>query len=87
VFLLLFFPLQLRDRFPRDFIQRIELLENRSKNNTLLKVNVCLDYSGQWDIAQSCIKLMTNYHADKLLDDDMSTDISIENVITGKISI
>ena len=33
-------------------------LEEHSKNNTRLLVNVCLDYSGQWDIAQSCVRLM-----------------------------
>ena len=33
-------------------------LEEHSKNNTRILVNVCLDYSGQWDIAQSCVRLM-----------------------------
>lgn len=51
----------------------------------MLKVNVCLDYSGQWDIAQSCKKLMTRYHADMLLEDDISKDIPIESVIDGRI--
>ena len=61
----------------------METLENRSKNNTLLKVNVCLDYSGQWDIAQSCKKLMIRYHTDMLLEESVSKDIPIESVISG----
>ena len=33
-------------------------LEEHSKNNSRILVNVCLDYSGQWDIAQSCVRLV-----------------------------
>lgn len=48
----------------------MEKLEDESKNNALLLVNVCLDYSGQWDIAQSCMKIMENTRMQCLLDED-----------------
>ena len=59
------------------------MLEKRTQNNHLLKVNVCLDYSGQWDIAQSCKKLMKEYHLSQLQDEDTNLNISIESVIHG----
>ena len=65
----------------------MEVLEAKSKTHSLLKVNVCLDYSGQWDIAQSCKKLMTQYHMDRLLEEDPSNDVSIEYIINGKLEL
>ena len=53
------------------------MLEKRTINNHLLKVNVCLDYSGQWDIAQSCKKLMQEYHLSQLQDEDTNLNISM----------
>ena len=33
-------------------------MEEFTSHNTILKVNVCIDYSGEWDIAQSCMKVV-----------------------------
>lgn len=33
-------------------------MEDFTRQNTTLKVNVCIDYSGEWDIAQSCMKVV-----------------------------
>ena len=55
-------------------------LEDASRDHTLLLVNVCLDYSGQWDIAQSCITLMKEYHLQQLLDESDSSLLQVERV-------
>ena len=55
-------------------------LEEASRDHTLLLVNVCLDYSGQWDIAQSCITLMKEYHLQQLLDESDSSLLQVEKV-------
>ena len=36
----------------------MEEMEEFTSHNTILKVNVCIDYSGEWDIAQSCMKVV-----------------------------
>lgn len=36
----------------------MEEMEEFTRQNTALKVNVCIDYSGEWDIAQSCMKIV-----------------------------
>ena len=36
----------------------MEEMEEFTSHNTTLKVNVCIDYSGEWDIAQSCMKVV-----------------------------
>lgn len=58
----------------------MEYLEEQSRDHSLLLVNVCLDYSGQWDISQSCMKLMKEYHMQQLLDDSDSDSLRVEEV-------
>lgn len=58
----------------------MEYLEEQSRDHSLLLVNVCLDYSGQWDISQSCMKLMKEYHMQQLLDDSGSDSLRVEEV-------
>jgi di-trans,poly-cis-decaprenylcistransferase len=41
-----------------ELLANMNTLEEHSKNNSRILVNVCLDYSGQWDIAQSCVRLV-----------------------------
>ena len=55
-------------------------LENESKNNSLMLVNVCLDYSGQWDIAQSCMQLLQKQRFDTLLGEGNETPLTVERV-------
>ena len=47
-----------RDRLSKDLVSRMEEMEEFTSHNTILKVNVCIDYSGEWDIAQSCMKVV-----------------------------
>ena len=61
----------------------MEKMEARSKDNSLLLVNVCLDYSGKWDIAQSCVKVMHKHHMDSILDEGNVGDASIESIMNG----
>lgn len=77
------FPLLERDHFNSELLDSMVQLEERSKDHSLLKVNVCLDYSGQWDIAQSCQKLITQYHSEFLLDEKNPSDLSVEEVMTS----
>lgn len=58
----------------------MEYLEEQSRDHSLLLVNVCLDYSGQWDISQSCMKLMKEYYMQQLLDDSGSDSLRVEEV-------
>lgn len=46
------------DRLSKELVENMEKMEARSRDHSLLLVNVCLDYSGKWDIAQSCMKIM-----------------------------
>ena len=46
-------------------------------------VNVCLDYSGKWDIAQSCMKIIHKHHIDSLVEDELSKDIDVDSLIQG----
>ena len=66
----------------------MEKLEKESKNNSLLLVNVCLDYSGQWDIAQSCMKIVQNTRMQCLLDEtpSISTGEEMANQIAANLS-
>lgn len=80
-----YIPLSERDHFSSELLNSMVLLEERSKDHSLLKVNVCLDYSGQWDIAQSCQKLITQYHSEFLLDEKNPSDLSVEEVMTSII--
>lgn len=61
----------------------MEEMEERSKDNSLLLVNVCLDYSGKWDIAQSCMKTIHKHHIDSLVEDELSKDIDVDSLIQG----
>lgn len=61
----------------------MEKMETRSKDNSLLLVNVCLDYSGKWDIAQSCVKVMHKHHMDSILDEASMEDARIESIMDG----
>ena len=47
-----------RDRLSKELVSRMEEMEEFTRQNTTLKVNVCIDYSGEWDIAQSCMKVV-----------------------------
>ena len=47
-----------RDRLSKELVSRMEEMEDFTRQNTTLKVNVCIDYSGEWDIAQSCMKVV-----------------------------
>ena len=61
----------------------MEKMEARSKDNSLLLVNVCLDYSGKWDIAQSCMKIMHKHHMDSILDEGGLREARIESIMEG----
>lgn len=61
----------------------MEKMEARSKDNSLLLVNVCLDYSGKWDIAQSCMMVMQKHHMDSILDEASIDDARVESIMDG----
>lgn len=61
----------------------MEKMEARSRDHSLLLVNVCLDYSGKWDIAQSCMKIMHKHHMDSILDEGGLGDSRIESIMEG----
>ena len=65
----------------------MEEMEETSRENLSLKVNVCVDYSGEWDIAQSCMKVMKQRMLQTLVDDNVAAEESVESVMHGSIEV
>ncbi|KAK8797062.1 hypothetical protein WA158_004272 [Blastocystis sp. Blastoise] len=61
---------------------KMDQLEELTKEETHLTVNVCLDYSGKWDISQACMNIIQRYRED---DRELSYD-SIEQQINECLS-
>lgn len=65
----------------------MEEMEETSRENLSLKVNVCVDYSGEWDIAQSCMKVMKQRMLQTLVDDNVAAEETVEAVMHGSIGV
>lgn len=48
-----------KDRLPKDIIEKIDIIEEETKNNTFLNIQVCMDYNGRDEIVRAYQKMMT----------------------------
>jgi len=59
-------------KFPNDIIKLIYELEEKTKNNSKLVVNIALGYGGKWDIVNATRKIARDILHGKLMIDDIN---------------
>lgn len=64
-----------RDRIGEEVIKKIKKLEEETANNNSLIFNICLDYSGRWDIINAVNKIIHEYQKDSLKFDLIDEDV------------
>jgi len=70
-----------RDRIETSIIEKINSLEDKSKNNKGLNLVIALDYGGREDIRQAFIKILKNYNNKS----DISLELISKNLMTKNI--
>jgi len=70
-----------RDRLEASIIEKINYLEEKSKNNKGLNLVIALDYGGREDIRQAFIKILNNYNNES----DISLELIGKNLMTKNI--
>jgi len=70
-----------RERFSKGLLKRIEHAESETKGGDL-KLIICADYGGQWDIAQAAKQLAFDVQSGELSVDDIDAE-----AISSKISL
>ena len=70
-----------RDRLEASIIDKINYLEEKSKNNKGLNLVIALDYGGREDIRQAFIKILNNYNNES----DISLELIGKNLMTKNI--
>jgi len=74
-----------RDRIKKPIINKINLLENKSKNNNGLNLIIALDYGGREDIRQAFISLFNKYKDVKNIEKKVSLEVINSNLMTKNI--
>lgn len=72
-----------KDRLSEVLQSKLKILEEQSKMNDEIIVNIAIDYSGQWDIAQSCIQ---TFQQEQLLSPNGKIDfqnVNVDSIIHG----
>ena len=72
-----------QDRISPELLSKIAKIEEDTKSFTRLTVNICIDYSGKWDITQACIQLIQKYKAEEEAPFDYD---SIQNEISSHLA-
>lgn len=61
---------------PEDLQKNLNTLITETKDNTKLTINVCLNYSGRWDIVNACNTILKNKKIEKINSDDFAQALS-----------
>ena len=60
-----------RDRISKKVMERIEDVEQKTRDNKSFRLNVALDYGGRWDIIQGVKKLLADCRAGTISESDI----------------
>ncbi len=63
-----------RDRLPARIYNKIEEIENLTKNNKDFTVNIALDYGGRWDILQGVKKLLSDWKEQQFSEESLTEE-------------
>lgn len=63
-------------RLPEDLQKNLNSLIDETKENDKLVLNVCLNYSGRWDIVNACNTLLKDKNIEKISYDDFAQALS-----------
>ena len=74
-----------RDRINKSIINKINLLENSSKNNKSLNLVIALDYGGREDIRHAFVSLFNKYKGVSEIENKISLEEINNNLMTKNI--
>ncbi len=63
-------------RLPQDLQKNLNILINETKGNDKLILNICLNYSGRWDIVNACNEILKNKNTNKIDYEDFINALS-----------
>lgn len=74
-----------RDRFPKDVVELIERVEEKTKERTGLILNICFDYGSYTEILEATKEIASDYKKGVIKLEDIDSDLMTSHLYTKEL--